>query len=451
MAELDPYIILRQKDYSGPTQDQLDAKQDMNALRNMLGAGKSIDSPEVINAMMARSPDMGLKLQTNASTMQTNAATAQKSIADAQAKDRETRMAQLDRLFPVGMAIAQNQDQQGWTEFGMHLGQQFPEALTGYPQNVKDAPKFLQDYLTAKQQFAAKGSTTPFNYDAPVATDQGYMVLGPDGQPKVLINPATGKPFMKPPNADGGGNPETFFGTLQFAKKDGKLLYAQPSSRGGPLQWQEASPEMEVLFNTRSVDTGLGTQAVTTVGGMPVGPEISKNVREEALQKKLGDLEAVQIAAAGSSVDFGTAALAQIDGVLADPALDSGTGIMSVVNFVPGTAGKAFQAKVDQVTANAFLQGIQRMQGTGAITEVEGAKATAALNRATTGLGPAEFRKAMKEYRDIVATGLKKAREMDARRTGVSAEQSAGAATPAPAAPAAGGAPTTTSSGWPSQ
>ena len=87
MAELDPSIIFRQEKYSGPTQDELDAKQDMNALRNMLGAGRSIDSPDVINAMMARNPDLGLKLQSNASTLQTNAAAAQKSIADAQAKD----------------------------------------------------------------------------------------------------------------------------------------------------------------------------------------------------------------------------------------------------------------------------------------------------------------------------------------------------------------------------
>jgi hypothetical protein len=428
MAELDPYIIFRQKEYSGPTQDELDAKQDMNALRNMLGAGQSIDSPEVVNAMTARNPDLGIKLMTNASTMRTNAASAQKSIADAQAKDRETRMAQLDRLFPVGMAIAQNQDQQGWTEFGTHLGQQFPEALTGYPQNVKDAPKFLQDYLTAKQQFAAKGSTTPFNYDAPVSTDQGYMVLGPDGQPRLLINPATNKPFMKPPNADGGSDRETYFGNLQFARKDGKLYYAQPSNRGGPLQWQPAPPEMEVMLATRSVETGLGTQPVTTLGGLPTGPEIPKDVEGEARAKRRGDLAAVAEAAAGSSIDFGTVALQQIDGVLNDPNLSKGTGLMSMVNFIPGTGSYAFQAKVDQVTGAAFLQGIQRMQGTGAITEIEGAKATAALTRAMTGLSEPEFRKAMEEYRAIVAKGLEKARALEGKRTGVSAEQPAGTA-----------------------
>jgi hypothetical protein len=107
-----------------------------------------------------------------------------------------------------------------------------------------------------------------------------------------------------------------------------------------------------------------------------------------------------------------------------------------VVNFIPGTGSYAFQAKVDQVTGAAFLQGIQRMQGTGAITEIEGAKATAALTRAMTGLNEPEFRKAMEEYRSIVEIGLKKARALEGKRTGLPAE-----ATPAPAgagAPAAG-------------
>ena len=140
---------------------------------------------------------------------------------------------------------------------------------------------------------------------------------------------------------------------------------------------------------------------------------------------------AIAEAAAGSTIDFGTVALQQIDGVLKDPNLSKGTGLMSMVNFIPGTGSYAFQAKVDQVTGAAFLQGIQRMQGTGAITEIEGAKATAALTRAMTGLSEPEFRKAMEEYRAIVAKGLAKARELEARRTGLPAEQP-GAATPAP-------------------
>jgi hypothetical protein len=95
------------------------------------------------------------------------------------------------------------------------------------------------------------------------------------------------------------------------------------------------------------VDQGVSSSLVNKGTG-EITASFDKNVREEALQKKLGDLEAAQIASAGSTIDFGTVALQQIDGVLKDPNLSKGTGIMSMVNFIPGTGSYAFQAKVDQ-------------------------------------------------------------------------------------------------------
>jgi hypothetical protein len=434
MAELDPSIIFRQEKYSGPTQDELDAKQDMNALRNMLGAGQSIDSPEVINAMMARNPDMGLKLQSNASTMQTNAASAQKSIADARAKDQEARLKELERYFPVGMTIAQAGDQEGWDQFGTFLGQKFgPEALMGYPRDVKQAGEYLQGYLEAKKQYEAKNGGNTRSFGALTPTDAGMVQVDPGtGEIRVPTNPATGKPFMPLPRGSGdGGGEETFGGSVEYMVNEdtGEVRPLQRGSRG-TIRAGELPKGFKPVLPSVVVDQGVSSSLVNKGTG-EITASFDKNVREEALQKKLGDLEAAQIASAGSTIDFGTVALQQIDGVLKDPNLSKGTGIMSMVNFIPGTGSYAFQAKVDQVTGAAFLQGIQRMQGTGAITEIEGAKATAALTRAMTGLGEPEFRKAMEEYRSIVEIGLKKARALEGKRTGLPAET--GAATPAPA------------------
>jgi hypothetical protein len=77
--------------------------------------------------------------------------------------------------------------------------------------------------------------------------------------------------------------------------------------------------------------------------------------------------------------------------------------------FQGGTPGADFKAYYDQVQGGAFLEAVQRMKGTGAITEIEGTKATAALLRASKAQTPDAFRNAMSEFRDIIQTGMSNA------------------------------------------
>jgi len=74
--------------------------------------------------------------------------------------------------------------------------------------------------------------------------------------------------------------------------------------------------------------------------------------------------------------------------------------------FQGGTPGADFKALYDQVQGGAFLESVQRMRGTGAITEIEGTKATAALLRASKAQTPDAFRSAMSEFRNIIQTGM---------------------------------------------
>jgi hypothetical protein len=62
---------------------------------------------------------------------------------------------------------------------------------------------------------------------------------------------------------------------------------------------------------------------------------------------------------------------------------------------------------MDQVQGGAFLTAIDTLRGTGAITEVEGAKATAAKNRMSTATSEDAFNKAAKDYLDIIEQGVK--------------------------------------------
>jgi len=77
--------------------------------------------------------------------------------------------------------------------------------------------------------------------------------------------------------------------------------------------------------------------------------------------------------------------------------------------FQGGTPGADFASYFNQVQGGAFLKGVQSMKNTGAISEVEGTKATAALLRASKAQSPDEFRSSMAEFRDIIQTGIRNA------------------------------------------
>lgn len=70
----------------------------------------------------------------------------------------------------------------------------------------------------------------------------------------------------------------------------------------------------------------------------------------------------------------------------------------------------AFQDLVEQSKGGAFLQAIQQMQGMGALSNAEGATATAAINRINTAVEKKDFLKALEDYETIVKKGMEKAK-----------------------------------------
>ena len=74
-----------------------------------------------------------------------------------------------------------------------------------------------------------------------------------------------------------------------------------------------------------------------------------------------------------------------------------------------GTPAADFKSLYDQVKGGAFLEAVQRMKGTGAISEIEGTKATAALTAASTAQSPDAFRKEMSKFRDAIQTSMNNA------------------------------------------
>lgn len=79
--------------------------------------------------------------------------------------------------------------------------------------------------------------------------------------------------------------------------------------------------------------------------------------------------------------------------------------------FVPGTDASDFQARFDQLQGGAFLQAFETLKGGGSITNVEGEKGTAALNRMNLAQSEKEFVQAAREFQDVVRKGVERAKK----------------------------------------
>lgn len=79
--------------------------------------------------------------------------------------------------------------------------------------------------------------------------------------------------------------------------------------------------------------------------------------------------------------------------------------------YIPGSDVSDFKNRLKQTEGQAFLQAIGSLRGTGAISEVEGSKATAAINRMSLSQSEKEFVQAANEFRDIMSKGYKAAQQ----------------------------------------
>jgi hypothetical protein len=77
----------------------------------------------------------------------------------------------------------------------------------------------------------------------------------------------------------------------------------------------------------------------------------------------------------------------------------------------PGTVEANLQARLNQIQGGTFMQAYQNLKGSGAITEVEGAKAESALTRMSSNQSPEEFKQAANEYIEVMQAGMKRAKQ----------------------------------------
>ena len=141
-----------------------------------------------------------------------------------------------------------------------------------------------------------------------------------------------------------------------------------------------------------------------------VGIEAGKNAAEKA-------------AAAPATIATLQNSITSIDELLADQDLGDivGIGSLNPLNRVPGTAARGKIARAEQIAGQSFLAAFNQLKGGGAITEREGAAATAAMARLDRSQSEADYRKALTDLRAAITPAIDRARQ----------QQSAGAPRPA--------------------
>lgn len=230
--------------------------------------------------------------------------------------------------------------------------------------------------------------------------------------------------------------------SLEMEYKRAQIEKMQRSAAGGdtryglnPIYGQDAQGNtvLGVLGNDgtfKPVDTGevdvstgvdrvdLGTQwgLLDKRSGQMVGT-LPKENYQEAFDKGAGAEAGKAQAEAQASLptDLATAeqAIKELDALIEHPGLNEITGAFD--QFRPSWSmraeGRDALARFNQAKGRAFLQAYGMLKGGGQITEVEGLKAEQAMARMDRAQSEADFKQALKDFRDAVATGMDKLRQ----------------------------------------
>ncbi len=173
-------------------------------------------------------------------------------------------------------------------------------------------------------------------------------------------------------------------------------------------------------------------------------PDVWKANREKGIAsgRETGTEQAKATAALPGVIATAEELMTTVEKVRNHPGLSASLGWGAYLPNKPGGPGEDFKAIMQQLKGQAFIRMFDALRGAGAITEMEGSKATDAL----AALPLAQSEKQFKEQLDLIDRIVKRGLETARQKTG-SAGAGAGAPAPTPA-PGGGSATPPLPSGW---
>ncbi len=223
------------------------------------------------------------------------------------------------------------------------------------------------------------------------------------------------------------GSQERYGTPVPFQRKDGSWGIGTLGKDGSFMETQ--FPE-GTTYNPRVTigNTGTVLQPLTVYGGQAYGAGQPIKVEDLNRQQEIG-ASSGKIAAALPQIQFTADRLVEgIDKLLKDPYLPQMTGPAD--QWLPNVTGNAnrVQAEIAFVLGGTFLQAYNDLRGAGAITQQEGAAATAAYNKLSiTGVNDPDYIDNLNEFRNQVLQLLDVAKQRAAMGTSGDAPAAPGA------------------------
>lgn len=130
---------------------------------------------------------------------------------------------------------------------------------------------------------------------------------------------------------------------------------------------------------------------------------------EKASGKNFGEAESEATINLPKVISQAENSIRLIDELKAHPGFKTAVGKSSIfqVQKIPGTSAYDFMNRLDQLKGSSFLQAFETLKGGGQITEVEGQKATQAINRMNNATSEDEFMTAADELKGVISSGVR--------------------------------------------
>jgi hypothetical protein len=190
--------------------------------------------------------------------------------------------------------------------------------------------------------------------------------------------------------------------------KDGNTVLIQTGKSGEAIQTK--LPEgVKISSGVDKVDLGTQWGIIDKRNGQMVGTQPKDIAGKEAAEAR-GKAQGEAQAAVPGAIADAERTKASIDQLLKHEGLNSIVGSLDQYRptWALGEKGNDALARYKQLQGQAFLQAYNLLKGGGAITDIEGKKAEAAMARLDRAQSEDVFKEALKDFRDAIESGVNK-------------------------------------------
>lgn len=188
----------------------------------------------------------------------------------------------------------------------------------------------------------------------------------------------------------------------------GNPVVMQPNQRG-EMQRSVMPEGVTVSRQPIKMDAGTHFVLIDPVTRQPIAT-VQKDVAGAESAKVQGKSQGQAVADMPTVIAKAEDAIATSQKLRNHPGLYWGTGGTGIIPGIPGTEQKDFVALHDQAKGQAFLQAFQMLKGAGAITNVEGEKATQAIARLDRGLPRKAYLSALDDLDAVIKRSVETAK-----------------------------------------